>query len=160
MTGGPDPGHLCRAPDRRWLRRPGSERADGLVAHYAGGVFLPLLFPTTSAEGIRKKTPSGKCVVFFLPPPISHHVHAQASGKIASRKIVCSCERVRRFLPAIFFSVRHPRKRTPDTGLTSIRVAKLGKRLPRGPPPRNRSSMLRSAYPPRGAPSISLIPPR
>jgi hypothetical protein len=29
--------------------------------------------------------------VFFLPRPISHHVHAQASGKIASRKIVCSC---------------------------------------------------------------------
>ena len=53
---------------------------------------MPLLFPTTSAEGIRKKTPSGKCVVFFLPPPISHHVHAQASGKIASRKIVCSCD--------------------------------------------------------------------
>jgi hypothetical protein len=24
----------------------------------------------------------------FLPPPISHHVRAQASGKIASRKIV------------------------------------------------------------------------
>jgi hypothetical protein len=46
----------------------------------------------------------------FLPPPISHHVRAQASGKIASRKIVCSCERVRRFLSAIF-SVRHPRKK-------------------------------------------------
>jgi hypothetical protein len=38
----------------------------------------------------------------FSPPPISHHVRAQASGKIVSRKIVCSCERVRRFLPAIF----------------------------------------------------------
>src|SRR6478672_3122501 len=124
MTGGPDPGHLwtavpclplSRAPDRRWLRRPGSERADGLVAHYAGGVFLPLLFPTTSAEGIRKKTPSGKCVVFFLPPPISHHVHAQASGKIASRKIVCSCERVRRFLPAIFFRWESPRRRAASS---------------------------------------------
>jgi hypothetical protein len=30
---------LSRAPDRRWPRRPGSERADCLVAHYAG-VFL------------------------------------------------------------------------------------------------------------------------
>jgi hypothetical protein len=55
---------------------------------------------------------------FFLPPPISHHVRAQASGKIASRKIVCSCERVRRFLPAIF-SVRHPRKRVSELGLVS-----------------------------------------
>jgi hypothetical protein len=54
----------------------------------------------------------------FLPPPISHHVRAQASGKIASRKIVCSCERVRRFLPAIF-SVRHPRKRVSELGLVS-----------------------------------------
>jgi hypothetical protein len=65
---------------------------------------------------LRKKTPSGKCVEMrgvSLPPPISHHVHAQASGKIASRKIVCSCERVRRFLPAIF-SVRHPHKSNSD----------------------------------------------
>jgi ABC-type uncharacterized transport system substrate-binding protein len=49
-------------------------------------------------------------------PPIPHHVRAQAPGKIASRKIVCSCERVRRFLSAIF-SVRHPRKTPP--GLVS-----------------------------------------
>src|ERR1700730_15441197 len=32
------------------------------------------------------------------------------------------------------FSVRHPRKRTPHAGPTSIRVAKLGKRLHRSPP--------------------------
>ena len=67
--------------------------------------FLPAIFfgETPSQKNHPKKTPSGKCVVFFLPPPISHHVHAQASGKIASRKIVCSCERVRQFLPAFFF---------------------------------------------------------
>ena len=70
--------------------RKASQEPDDLAhgRHRSGQIAS---IPTTSAEGIRKKTPSGKCVVFFLPPPISHHVHAQASGKIASRKIVCSC---------------------------------------------------------------------
>src|SRR5258708_21807697 len=70
-------------------------------------------------------------VTQLLPPPAlaagaaacsvstrSHHVRAQASGKIASQKIVCSRERVRRFLPAIFFG-ETPSQKTPDTGLTS-----------------------------------------
>ena len=84
---------LSRAPDRRWPRRPGSERADCLVAHYAG-CFLPLLFPTTSAEGIRKKTPSGKCVVFFCPlrfPTTSTRRHLEKSRREKS------CARVRGF---------------------------------------------------------------
>ena len=41
-----------------------------------------------------------------------------------------------------------PSQKTPDTGLTSIRVAKLGNAYTGQPPQRNRSSMLRSAYPP------------
>jgi hypothetical protein len=53
-----------------------------------------------------------------------------------------------------------PSQKTPDIGLTSIRVAKLGNAYTGHPPPRNRSSMLRSAYPPGGTPSISLIPPK
>jgi hypothetical protein len=70
-------------------------------------------------QGVSQSWPSPEPIAwFFLPPPISHHVRAQASGKIASRKIVCSCERVRRFLPAIF-SVRHPRKRVSELGLVS-----------------------------------------
>jgi hypothetical protein len=44
-------------------------------------------------------------------------------------------------------------QKTPDTGLTSIRAAKLGNAYAgQPPPPRNRSSMLRSAYPPGGPP--------
>jgi hypothetical protein len=70
---------------------PASERADCLVAHYAG-YFLPLLFLTTSARApekapsenawcffvtsnshhVRRRHPKKnsvwKCVVFFLPP--------------------------------------------------------------------------------------------
>jgi hypothetical protein len=49
------------------------------------GVFCHLQIPTTSADGIRKKTPSGNGWCFFAPAD-SHHVRAQASGKIASRK--------------------------------------------------------------------------
>src|ERR1700687_945880 len=45
-----------------------------------------------------------------------------------------------------------PSQKTPDTGLTSIRVAKLGNAYTGQPPQRNRSSMLRSAYPPGGNP--------
>ena len=45
-----------------------------------------------------------------------------------------------------------PSQKTPDTGLTSIRVAKLGNAYTGQPPQRNRSSMLRSAYPPQGEP--------
>jgi hypothetical protein len=48
-----------------------------------------------------------------------------------------------------------PSQKTPDTGLASIRVAKLGNAYTGQPPHKNRSSMLRSAYPPRGTPSIS-----
>jgi hypothetical protein len=76
-----------------------------------GVFFVTSNIPTTSAEGIRKKLRLENAWCFIapsdslLPPPISHHVRAQASGKIASRK-------VRRFLSA-FFSVRHPRKRPP-----------------------------------------------
>jgi hypothetical protein len=38
--------------------------------------------------------------------------------------------------------------------------AKLGNAYTGQPPPTNRSSMLRLAYPPGGTPSISLIPPK
>ena len=46
-----------------------------------------------------------------------------------------------------------------DSWAPSIRVARTRKRLPGPPPPRNRSSMLRSAYPPRGDPLDFPIPP-
>jgi hypothetical protein len=81
---------------RRSCQWPASEGADCLVPHYAG-CFLPPPIPTTSA-GIWKncvaknrvvtKTPSGNAWCFFAPSD-SRHVRAQASGKIASRKIVC-----------------------------------------------------------------------
>jgi hypothetical protein len=47
-----------------------------------------------------------------------------------------------------------------DIGPASTRVAKLGNAYTGQPPPRNRSSMLRSAYPPGGDPPISLRPPK
>ena len=41
------------------------------VAHYAGGVFLPLLFHTTSAQkASEKKLRLENAWCFFLPPPI------------------------------------------------------------------------------------------
>jgi hypothetical protein len=45
-----------------------------------------------------------------------------------------------------------PSQKTPDTGLASIGVAKLGNAYTGQPPHKNRSSMLRSAYPPGGPP--------
>jgi hypothetical protein len=89
----------------------GEESAPRLESNRGGS---PCFFAPPIPHNVRRRHPKKNSVWkmrgVFLPPPISHHVHAQASGKIASRKIVCSCERVRRFLSAIF-SVRHPRKK-------------------------------------------------
>ena len=73
----------------------------------AGALAAPAIAASTR---LGSAAPAQTLKISHQFPGGSHHVRAQASGKMASRKIVCSCERVRRFLPAIF-SVRHPRKR-------------------------------------------------
>jgi hypothetical protein len=100
---------------------------------------------------------------------------ARRSSATAQARRTCfmpcsNIARVRRFLSAIF-SVRHPRKRTPDTGLTSIRVAKLGnaytgqrRTSPQGPQVKttDQQSVIYAALglPLPGTLSISLIPPK
>src|SRR6476620_5682187 len=67
-----------------------------LFTALCGGVFCPSYSPPRPQKASEKNS-VWKMRGVFLPPPIAHRVRAQASGKIASRKIVCSCERVRRF---------------------------------------------------------------
>ena len=76
------------------------------------------------------------------------------------------CERTRRFYQRFFGET--PSQKTPDTCITSIRVAKLGNAYTGQPPPRKSVIYAALGLPPRGlglpppggTPSISLIPPR
>jgi hypothetical protein len=68
------------------LVRPLKSRTTLPMAGIGAGRLLQ--FPPRPQKASEKNS-VWKCVVFFLPPPISHHLRAQASGKIASRKIVC-----------------------------------------------------------------------
>jgi hypothetical protein len=93
--------------------RPPKALVVALAKELCGGCFFcPSYSPPRPQKASEKKLRLENAWCVFLPPPISHHVHAQASGKIASRKIVCSCERVRRFLPAIFFGETPSQKAT------------------------------------------------
>src|SRR4029077_3596240 len=94
---------------------------------------------------------------FTRPEPNTQIATRLAKTPLSLRQI-SSCERVRRFLPAIFGETAS--QNTPDTGPASIRGAKLGNASRRQPPPpRNRSSMCARPPPPGGGtPSISLIP--
>jgi hypothetical protein len=75
-----------------------------------------------------------------------------AKTPLCQRKI-SSCERVRRFLPAIF-SVRQPLKTPPELVTLQLGEPNSETPTPASPPQRNRSSMLRSAYPPGGTVAI------
>ena len=101
-----------------------------------------------------------KWEVFFCPlrfPTTSARRHLEKSRRKKS------CAHVRGFADFYqrFFFGETPSQKTPDTGLTSIRVAKLGKRLPRGPPHEiGHLCCARPTPPEGGTPPISLRPPK
>ena len=74
--------------------------------------FVTSKFPPRPQKASEKNTPSGKCVVFFCPLRFPTTSARQASGKIASRKIVCSFLRKR---PPILVSHQsgQPNSETP-----------------------------------------------
>jgi hypothetical protein len=116
-----------------------------------GVFFCPSYSPPRPQKASEKKLRLENAWCFFCPlrfPTTSTRRHLEKSRREKS------CAHVRGFADfyqRFFFGETPSRKRTPDTGLTSIRVAKLGNAYTGQPPSqRNRSSMLRSAYPPGG----------
>src|SRR6476620_4593273 len=64
----------------RWRRR--EPTGDMIIVRYASDFIIGFQHESDARRFLNSVW---KCVVFFLPPPISHHLRAQASGKIASR---------------------------------------------------------------------------
>ena len=100
----------------------------------------------------------------LVPDPSSHD--PRPNTQIATRLVktplcqrqISSCERFADFYQRFFGKT--PSQKTPDTGITSIRVAKLGKRLPRGPPHEIGHLCCARPTPRPGDPLDFLIPPQ